>query len=84
MVLHDQKTVLTTAISEMEPSDKAKHSDKMKHFHKDVSEAVFAERYQMVDMNIKTFEKMKDHAEGAHDAVCFAHCEAMLRTNILS
>lgn len=71
MILHDQRAVLKISANEMKPSDND-------------AEAVFIDRYPMVDMNIKDFEKMEDHAKGAHDAVCFVHCEAVLQTDVLS
>lgn len=80
MVLHDQRTVLETSTHEMKHSDKIRRLEK----DKDDAEAVSNDRYEMVAMNIKDFQKMDEHAKGAHDAVCFAHCEAVLQTDIRS
>lgn len=71
MILKDQRAVFQTSKSEMKgPSEKA--SDQH------VAGVGFIDRYQMVDMNIKDFEKMEEHAKRTHNAVCFTHWEAVL------
>jgi hypothetical protein len=62
-VLNDQKEVLTAMTAELKKLD-----SKLLPPEGDL-ESMYKQRYQMVDANIKDFEKMKTHADVVHSEV---------------